>query len=201
MPLDIRVRAGRAKDLPQLIRLWRELIGFDESLGGQDFRLAAGAPEQWERHLSSFLGKRTRVAQVADVGSRAVGFLLASLEQPPGIFMERKYGHISAVYVQEGYRGKGVGGGLLRFVGRHSQQLESPGAQLGLQTQHLGKFLAARGAPGGPEIEQHDLSLVGGHQFPESRFVDGGKRSGAKYGQAQPEDDRQFHFRWFSGHA
>ena len=113
MSLDLRVHTGKADDLPQLLRLWRELIGFDESLGGQDFRLAAGAPEQWERHLRSFIGTRSRLAHVAEVGGKPVGFLLASLEQPPGIFMERKYGHISAVYVQEPYRGKGVGRSLV----------------------------------------------------------------------------------------
>jgi GNAT superfamily N-acetyltransferase len=113
MSLDLRVHAGKADDLPQLMRLWRELIGFDESLGGQDFRLAAGAPKQWERHLRTFLGARSRIAHVAEVRGTPVGFLLASLEQPPGIFMERKYGHISAVFVQEPYRGKGVGRSLV----------------------------------------------------------------------------------------
>jgi ribosomal protein S18 acetylase RimI-like enzyme len=113
MPLDLRVHPAKPEDLPQLVRLWRELIGFDEALGGQDFRLAAGAPEQWEKHLRAHMGKRTRLAHVAEVGGKPVGFLLASLERPPGIFMERGYGHISAVYVQESYRGKGVGGALV----------------------------------------------------------------------------------------
>ena len=113
MAVDLRVRPAKPEDLPQLVRLWRELIGFDEALGGQDFRLAAGAPEQWERHLRSHIGKRARMAHVAMAGGRPVGFLLASLEQPPGIFMERKFGHIAAVYVQEAYRRKGVGGALV----------------------------------------------------------------------------------------
>jgi len=113
MPLDVRVRAGKIEDLPQLVRLWRELIGFDEALGGQDFRLAAGAPEQWERHLRSHVARGRRAAYVAEVGGTMVGFLLASLERPPGIFMEREYGHVSAVYVQEPYRGKGVGHALV----------------------------------------------------------------------------------------
>ena len=112
MAVDLRVRPAKPEDLPQLIRLWRELIGFDEALGGQDFRLAARAPEEWKRHLRAHVGKRMRSAQLAEVAGRPVGFLLASLEQPPGIFMERKFGHISAVYVQEAYRRKGVGGAL-----------------------------------------------------------------------------------------
>ncbi len=113
MPLDLRVHPAKPEDLPELIRLWRELIGFDETLGGQDFRLAAGTPGKWEKHLRSFLGKGSRIAYVAQAGGTSVGFLLASLEQPPGIFMERKYGHVSAVYVQEPYRGKGVGRALV----------------------------------------------------------------------------------------
>lgn len=113
MPLDLRVHPSRPEDLPQLLRLWRELIGFDESLGGQDFRLSAGAPEQWEKHLRTFVGKRAKLGFVAEIAGRPVGFLLASLEAPAGIFMERRYGHISAVYVQEAYRGKGVGGALV----------------------------------------------------------------------------------------
>lgn len=113
MALDLRVHPAKPEDLPQLLHLWRELIGFDEALGGQDFRLSAGAPEQWEKHLRTFVGKRGRLGFVAEVGGRPVGFLLASLEAPAGIFMERRYGHISAVYVQEPYRGKGVGGALV----------------------------------------------------------------------------------------
>ncbi len=113
MPLNLRVHPAKSEDLPELVRLWRELIGFDETLGGQDFRLAAGTPEKWEKHLRSFLGKGSRIAYVAQAGGTSVGFLLASLEQPPGIFMERKYGHVSAVYVQEPYRRKGVGRSLV----------------------------------------------------------------------------------------
>jgi len=113
MSPDLRVHAAKPDDLPQLTHLWRELIGFDETLGGQDFRLSAGAPDQWERHLRSFIWTRSRIAHVAEIGDQPVGFLLASLEKPPGIFMERRYGHISAVYVQEPYRGKGVGRALV----------------------------------------------------------------------------------------
>lgn len=123
MPHDVRVRSAMIGDLPQLLRLWRELIGFDEALGGQDFRLAAGAPDAWERHLRAYIGKGRRAAYVAEVEGTMVGFLLASLERPPGIFMEREYGHVSAVYVQEPFRGKGVGRSLvaggLGWFGEH----------------------------------------------------------------------------------
>lgn len=113
MPANASVRPATEENLPALTRLWRELVGFDEALGGQDFRLAAGTPEKWERHLKSHVAKSRRRAFVASSGGDMVGFLLASLERPAGIFMEREYGHVSAVYVRSAYRGKGLGSALV----------------------------------------------------------------------------------------
>ena len=113
MPAKTAVRQALPRDLPILVHLWRELIGFDESLGGQDFRLARGSEARWERHLRAHLGTRDKAAFVGGSGGDTVAFLLASLDRPPGIFMEREYGVISAVYVQEPHRGKGVGSALV----------------------------------------------------------------------------------------
>jgi GNAT superfamily N-acetyltransferase len=113
MSARANIRRANAADLPRLIHLWRELIGFDEALGGQDFRLAAGAKDEWERHLRAHVRGPRRTAFLAESAGRAVGFLLASLERPAGIFMEREYGLISAAYVEESLRGKGVGSALV----------------------------------------------------------------------------------------
>lgn len=113
MPAKTAVRLATARDLPNLVHLWRELIGFDEALGGQDFRLARGSAAAWEKHLRAHLGKKDRATFVGESEGRMVAFLLASLERPPGIFMEREYGEISAVYVREPYRGRGVGSALV----------------------------------------------------------------------------------------
>ncbi|HYM38775.1 MAG TPA: GNAT family N-acetyltransferase [Thermoplasmata archaeon] len=113
MALDVRVRQAKVRDLPVLTRLWRELVGFHEALGGQDFRLAPGAEAGWKKYLRGHLGKSDRLCLVAEAGDQAVGFLVAGIERQPGIFMERDYGHISDVYVQEPQRGKGVGKALV----------------------------------------------------------------------------------------
>ncbi len=107
------VRPATPSDLPALVHLWRELIGFDEALGGQDFRLARGSEAAWEKHLRLHVGKPEKAAFVGESGGRMIAFLLASLDRPPGIFMEREYGVISAVYVQEADRGKGMGSALV----------------------------------------------------------------------------------------
>ncbi len=113
MAEEVRIRAARVKDMAVLTRLWRELIGFHEALGGQDFRLAPGAEATWRKYLRSHIGKKDRLCLVADLNAAAVGFLLGGIEKRPPLFMERDYGHLSDVYVQEPHRGKGVGKALV----------------------------------------------------------------------------------------
>lgn len=113
MAPEVRVRHARIRDLPVVTRLWRELVGFHEALGGQDFRLAPGAEAGWKKYLREHLGRPDKLCLVADIGLEAVGFLVASVERRPGVFMEREYGHVSDVYVQEPQRRKGVGKALV----------------------------------------------------------------------------------------
>ena len=113
MAEEVRVRRAKVQDLPVLTRLWRELVGFHEALGGQDFRLAPGAEAGWKKYLRGHLGKADKLCLVAETGGAPVGFLVAGIERRPGIFMERDYAHISDVYVQEPQRGKGVGKALV----------------------------------------------------------------------------------------
>lgn len=112
MAVEVHVRRAQARDMPAVTRLWRELVGFHEALGGQDFRLAPGAEAGWKRYLRAHLGKADKLLLVAERNGETVGFLVGSLELRPGIFMERRYGHISDAYVQEPHRGRGVGKAL-----------------------------------------------------------------------------------------
>lgn len=53
MAKDLRIRTATAKNLSDVVRLWRELIGFHEALRGQDFRPAPGAEQEWKKYLRS----------------------------------------------------------------------------------------------------------------------------------------------------
>ena len=113
MAAEVSARRAKLSDLPVIIRLWRELIGYHEALGGQDFRLAPTAERDWRKYLRGHLTSANKLCLVAETGGESVGFLLASIELRPPILMERRYGHISDAYVQESERRKGVGKALV----------------------------------------------------------------------------------------
>ncbi len=50
---------------------------------------------------------------VANVNGGIVGFLTGTVQERPGVFMEREYGSISDVYVDAAHRRRGVGKALV----------------------------------------------------------------------------------------
>ena len=99
--------------MPSLVRLWRDLVGFHEALGSQDFRLAPGADAGWRKFLRGHIGREDKMCLVADVNGGIVGFLVGAVQERPGVFMEREYGYISDVYVVATHGRRGVGKALV----------------------------------------------------------------------------------------
>jgi ribosomal protein S18 acetylase RimI-like enzyme len=112
-PGEPAIRPAKLADLREIARLWRDLVGYHEALGGQDFRLAPGADREWRTFLRGHIAKDDRICLVADAGGRIVAFLLGSVKERPGVFMERAYGHISDIYVDAEHRRRGVGKALV----------------------------------------------------------------------------------------
>lgn len=71
---DVRIRPATVREMRELLRLWRELVGYHEALGGQDFRLAAGAEKQWQAFLRLHIRAKDRIGLVADRDGAPVGF-------------------------------------------------------------------------------------------------------------------------------
>ncbi len=111
--MTVRIRPATSKDVPALTGLWRELVGYHVALGGQDFRLAPGADEGWKKFVRGHLGRKDKICLVADSDGGIVGFLIGSVQERPGVFMERTYGRVSDVYMQTPFRGKGIGKALV----------------------------------------------------------------------------------------
>ena len=104
MEEQVLIRAAARADVPELLRLIRELAIY-EKLEHQ----AVGTPEALAASL--FGGRPACEALIADVGGRAVGFALffttfSTFLCKPGLYLED-------LFVEPAYRGLGLGKALL----------------------------------------------------------------------------------------
>ena len=107
------LRAAKQDDLDEIMRLYRQLMGFHEAL---DPRLALDwdGIEAFRDHLSTVLGSeydRTLVAEAPD-GAGLAGFIIGRLAQNPPVFRQPYYGYITDTCVDERWRRHGVGRAL-----------------------------------------------------------------------------------------
>ena len=103
-----RVRPATPKDMPSLVRLSCDLVGFHEALGSQDCSLAPGADAGWRKFLRGHIGREDKMCLIADVNGGIVGFLVGTVLERPGVFMDPGYGYVSDVYVVATHRRRGV---------------------------------------------------------------------------------------------
>jgi ribosomal protein S18 acetylase RimI-like enzyme len=114
MPIpDLRIRRGTPDDAPAIasvrVDTWRSAyrgLVPDALLDGLD---GTDINANWRRGLESI--DPTRVAVVADVGQRVVGFATGGR---PRHEREGYRGEVYALYVRDAFQGKGIGRALLR---------------------------------------------------------------------------------------
>jgi GNAT superfamily N-acetyltransferase len=103
------IRATRPADAEVLVNLVRELAVYEKLE-----QHARATPDDFRRHL--FGPRPAAQAIVAEVGGEPVGFALwfatfSTFRGQPGLYLED-------IFVKPGYRGRGIGKGLLAAVAR-----------------------------------------------------------------------------------
>ena len=106
---DYAIRAARADDVPEILRLIRELAEYEKLA-----HMAVGTPAML--HEALFGARAACEALIAERGGRAVGFALyfttfSTFLCKPGLYLED-------LFVEPAHRGKGHGKALLRAVAR-----------------------------------------------------------------------------------
>ncbi|MGZ5111645.1 MAG: N-acetyltransferase family protein [Usitatibacter sp.] len=104
---DYGIRPATAMDIPELLRLIRELAVYEKLE-----YMAVGTDEQLR--LALFGARPTAEALVAEADGRAVGFALffwtfSTFLCKPGLYLED-------LFVEPEYRGRSIGKGLLRHL-------------------------------------------------------------------------------------
>ncbi|AVX20378.1 Ribosomal protein S18 acetylase RimI [Carboxydocella sporoproducens DSM 16521] len=109
------VREATREDLYGITALWYELAVFHEQYGEQ-YRLAAGARENYFRYLNTLLADPTNFLILAEEHGEVLGFCHGMLLTRPPIFTITRLGFISELGVRASRRRQGIGQALLRAI-------------------------------------------------------------------------------------
>ncbi len=115
----MKIRPAKTSDAVAISALWRELVTYHRQL---DPAMPAAAEDGEQRYAARIMNRLddpyTRVL-VAEQDDQLVGFVLALIiDLLPEMFAPDYGGFVADIFVQEAYRGQGVGQALIRDVER-----------------------------------------------------------------------------------
>lgn len=112
------IRPATKKDLPQMLRLWREMMDFHVRYEPRFRPLPSPEGERaWERYMrEDVLGHKDWCVLVAESEGRLIGQMMGQLRDPYPIFEPGRYGYVSGVVVDPAARRSGVGRALFEAL-------------------------------------------------------------------------------------
>lgn len=109
--MGIKIRNAIEKDIPQLVKIWREMWDFHAELDKR-FTATAIANEVMTKWMEENLHNERALLLVAE-DSEVVGYLTAFILENPPVVSAQFYGLISEIAITEKFRRNGIGGLLL----------------------------------------------------------------------------------------
>lgn len=112
--MDVRVRPGTKDDMPAMLRLWREMMGFHAMVEPRFRPACSPAGEQaWERFLNeSIWGNEDWGVFVAEVDGQLVGQIMGVLRDRVPVFEPERFGYVTDIVVDPTVRRSGIGQAL-----------------------------------------------------------------------------------------
>ncbi len=116
--MEFTIRPATKKDLPQMLRLWREMMDFHARCEPRFRPLPSPEGERaWERHIrEDVLGNRDCCVLVAEAEGRLIGQMIGMLRDPYPIFQPGRYGYVGDAVVDPAARRSGVGQALFEAL-------------------------------------------------------------------------------------
>lgn len=116
--MDFMVRPGTEKDMPAMLRLWREMMDYHARLDPRFRPLPPPEGEQaWEKHLCEHVwGSEDWCVFVAEADGRLVGQILGTMRNAIPVFEPERYGYVTDVVVDPAARHSGVGQALFQAL-------------------------------------------------------------------------------------
>jgi len=116
--VEFIIRPGTEDDLPEMLRLWREMMDFHARLEPRFRPLPPPAGEQaWEKHLREGVwGNESWCVFVAEADGRLIGQIMGVLRDQLPVFEPERYGYVTDVVVDPAARRHGVGRALFEAL-------------------------------------------------------------------------------------
>lgn len=112
------IRAGAQGDLPEMLRLWREMMDFHAQVEPRFRPLPSPEGERaWENHLSENIWDNDDWGVfVAEEDGKLLGHTMGMLRDQVPVFEAERYGYITDIVVDPEARRRGVGEALFEAL-------------------------------------------------------------------------------------
>lgn len=122
-------------------RLWYDLLQLQGRLDGR-FAPSEDAMKRWTNDFPAWLDRLSRRIYVAEVDGTVRGFVTAEQWAPAPIFEDKPGVYVNELYVEEGYRRKGLGTELVKAVQEWAEEIGAHQMRAGVlvRNQEGGEF-------------------------------------------------------------
>jgi ribosomal protein S18 acetylase RimI-like enzyme len=116
--MEFTIRLATKKDLPEMRRLWREMMDVHARCEPRFRPLPPPEGERaWEQHMrEDVLGNEECCIFVAEAEGRLIGQMMGMLHDPYPVFEPGRYGYVTDVAVDPAARRSGVGRALFEAL-------------------------------------------------------------------------------------
>jgi GNAT superfamily N-acetyltransferase len=126
---DFTIRPGRRDDADETARLWMRSAE-EHTAHDSVYETAPGAEKTMRRFLADMANSDYSFLFVAVVGDRTVGFISGELRQGSPTFLPKSWASVDDVFVEPGYRNRGMGRALLKSVSAWAKERDADGISL-----------------------------------------------------------------------
>jgi GNAT superfamily N-acetyltransferase len=126
---DFTIRPGRREDAAEAARLWMQSAE-EHTSHDRVYETSPGAEKTMRRFLADVANNSYSFLFVAAAEGRTVGFVSGELRQGSPTFLPKTWASVDDVFVEPGYRNRGMGRALLQSVRAWAQERGADGISL-----------------------------------------------------------------------
>jgi ribosomal protein S18 acetylase RimI-like enzyme len=118
LPLDeVLIRPATAEDAQAVARMWERLVTFHRALDDDLPSATHDGAQRYAKSLAERVEDSHTCTYVAEGEGQLIGYVLGVVvDFPPEMFEQEPSGFLADIYVEEGFRGQGVGRALVQAL-------------------------------------------------------------------------------------